>query len=73
MARDAAVLEAVCLQLRYQVFGWSVIGSRMVSEAYLGGGEAGLLITAALPFKIAWFLCQSQPPLEYLQLYEGLS
>lgn len=42
-------------------------GSRMVSEASLGGGEAVLLHIAALPFKMAWFLCQSWLLWECLQ------
>lgn len=32
------------------------IESWVLSEATVGGCEAGLLVTASLPFKIAWFL-----------------
>lgn len=34
-------------------------GSQAVSKVSLDSGEAGLLVTAALPFNMAWFLCQS--------------
>lgn len=42
------------------------IGTSMVCETSLDGGEAALLVTAALPFKMVWFLCQSWLPVEYL-------
>lgn len=37
----------------------SLLGSRVVSKANLGGGETVLLATIALPFKMAWPLCWS--------------
>lgn len=39
----------------------------MVSEAILDGGVSGILITAAVPIKMMWFLCQSQVSLEFEQ------
>lgn len=38
------------------------IGSQFVSEASLGGGKSGILVTVVMPFEKAWFQCQCQPP-----------
>lgn len=38
------------------------VGSCFASEASLGGGESGILVTAVLPFKMTCFLWQCQPP-----------
>lgn len=38
---------------------WLTVWFGGISKASLGGSEAVLLATASLPFKMAWFPCQS--------------
>lgn len=53
MARKAGIPESMGLQMNSKSLDRLAIGSSMVFEASLDGGETGLLIIAALPFKIS--------------------
>lgn len=64
MGGEAGVLVFVGLQLRQLAPGRCCCSVPVVSEVSMGGGEAGLSITATLrPFKMVQSLCQSQQPL----------
>lgn len=47
----AGVLVSMGLQPRQHVLEGVAVESQVVSEANLGGGEAGLTVTAALPLR----------------------